>query len=807
MIAGLLKHFLTNARREHLSARVYTALVDQLFGSGAVVGYMSLVIAAVVMAAVAYHDHPTPLTLFTLSAMLMIAVGRVVLLIKYKRWSRVGATRPRVVAGWEAAYAALGVSMAFVIGLVAANNCLQYGDEQTLLVSIIVTMGVAGGVTTRNGSRPKIVFAQIGAIMVPFCFALAVTGTRQDIVIAALFAIYFASTYLSTKAFYASLKKAMTNEHRNALLKMNAARTALRFDTALNSMSSGLLMFNEAGRLVVANDRIKAMWGTELIESQIGEHASAVGEMVFTRLRTPSEESIAIRERVRSVFSTGVETVASLTDVLHGRIYDLALSSAEGGGVVAIVDDITEKRRKDQEIYRLAHHDALTGMANRFDLSQQMARMMARASTSAPIAAMYIDLDGFKAVNDYFGHPVGDELLVQVARRINDNTRRSDLVARIGGDEFVVCFPDAQDPRAISAMAQRLIEEISRPYVVEGKTIEIGASAGLASAHAESTGPEEILRLADVALYEAKTNGRGQAIWFAAEMDDRARKHREMTLELRAAIEANQLTLAYQPVVDFRTGRIVCCEALARWTSPQRGIVPPSVFIPLAEATDLIHRLGEWSLRRACEDAAAWPDPTIKVAVNLSAAQFKHPQVAKRVTEIVEQSPLAPSRLEIEITETTLAENLEAMKAEMDALQQVGISIALDDFGMGYSSLSYLHNLPIQKVKLDSSFVQQLEKDPSAIALVASIVQMTHIMRKDLVIEGVETAEQLALISGAQARLIQGYYFSKPLAQDDVIAFIERNAAERRFTSRAEARMQRAERRARLPERQTSRRV
>ena len=415
-----------------------------------------------------------------------------------------------------------------------------------------------------------------------------------------------------------------------------------------------------------------------------------------------------------------------------------------------MVDDVTEKHKQDEEIFRLAHQDALTGMANRLNLSRQLAAMIARAGTERRCVAMYIDLDGFKSVNDYFGHGVGDRLLIRVAERIAAATRHTDLTARIGGDEFVVCFRDIGDVADVSQVANRLLLEIGRPYVIDDKTIEIAASAGMALITSANTDPEEVLRLADVALYTAKTSGRGHAIWFTPEMDDRARERRQLTLELREAIETGALVMHYQPITDFRTGRIVCCEALTRWTSPTRGNVSPTIFIPLAEESDLIHELGHWSLAQACEDAQRWPDPSVKVAVNLSPAQFKANSISRTVADILATKELLNTRLEIEITESVLAEDLDLMTAELEALSAAGVSIALDDFGAGYSSLSLLHTLPIQKVKLDQSFVRRLDTDPSAIALVSSIVQMANIMRKDLVIEGVETAHQLAMISQAK---------------------------------------------------------
>ena len=769
---GILARFVANARSERLTVKVYAALVDQLFGGGAAAGYMMLVVAAMIMAIVAYGNRPNFTTLVMLDIMSAIFVGRIVLLVRYRRWRAVGSRRATLIAAWEAAYAILGALMGLMIGLVSAYNTLTDADSSAMIVTIIVVMGVAGGVTSRNGSRPRIVFAQITAVMVPFCLALMAAGSRLDLIIAILFTIYFLATYLSTKAFYGSLRTAMSSNERSDALKVRVQRTAMCFDTALNTMSSGLLMFDDRMRLVVANDRVKTLWGKAFVDGLLDATFPVVSREVVKGLAIPRATSLALSRRVQTAVASGGELDFLIDDHVRHRCYGMRLSRTAGGGIVVVIDDVTEKHKQDEEIFRLAHQDALTGMANRLDLSRQMATMISRAGTDVRSVAMYIDLDGFKSVNDYFGHGVGDRLLVRVAKRIAAATRAVDLTARIGGDEFVVCFREIENVDDVSRIAGRLLSELARPYVIDEKTIEIGASAGLALIASSDTEPEEVLRLADVALYKAKTSGRGQAVWFTPEMDDRAREHRQMTQELREAIETGCLVLHYQPITDYRTGRIVCCEALARWTSPTRGIVSPSVFIPLAEESDLIHKLGHWSLAQACHDAQSWPDPTIKVAVNLSPAQFKAEHISRTVADLVSASGLSIDRLEIEITESVLADDLDAMTAELEALHATGVSIALDDFGAGYSSLGLLHTLPIQKVKLDQSFVRKLDVDPSAIALVSSIVQMANIMRKELVIEGVETAEHLALVGQANARLIQGFYFSRPMPNESLIAYM-----------------------------------
>lgn len=771
---SLLRRYVKNARAERLSTSVYAALVDQLFGGGSTVGYMMLVVAATILTSVAYHNDPNRVTATILVAMLIIAVSRIVLLVRYKRWVRRGETRVRQIAAWEIAYAILGVAMALVIGLVAAYTTLFNADPNTLMVSIIVTMGVAGGVTSRNGSRPTIVFAQIAGVMLPFCLALAATGTRQGLIVAFLFGIYFLSTYLSTKAFYASLRTAMSNEQRNHGLKKTIQHTASMFDTALNNMTSGLLMFNANRQLVVVNASIKRMFGREPVEALVGKSEADIMPAIFAMLGTRPQEGEAFLRAFPRMLRDNGEDALALIDHKRRRVYDLRGRIMRDGVAVITVDDVTEQRTREEEIHRLAHHDVLTGLPNRFSLGRHIEKALISVSRDMPLVVAYLDLDNFKNVNDDLGHAAGDTMLVHVAERIGRVKRRNDFAARIAGDEFVLTFEHVTDIEAIERTVQRIIDHISQPYAIAGKVVEIGASAGMTLVKTPDTTSDEVMRLADVALYEAKTHGRGRAFWFDPEMDEKARTRRELTADLKDAIDNDVLTLVYQPTVDFRTGRIATCEALSRWRHPVRGMIPPSEFIALAEESDLIHRIGQWSIRRACLDALAWPDSRVKVAVNLSAVQFKNKSISQTVTDILSATGFPPNRLEIEITESVLADDLESMRWEMNALNRLGVSFSLDDFGTGYSNFSYLHTLPIQKVKLDRMFVTRLHEDPSAVALIASIVQLAQVLRKDLVIEGVETAEELAMITNTQARLFQGFYFSRPVPQDEIIALIDK---------------------------------
>ena len=750
------------ARREGLSLDVYASLVGTLFDSFS--GYMTLVVAGLVLTASAFTRVPDLVTASALTLMFGVATTRLILYSRYKAY-KAATPRPQrrsEITGYELVFGLSGTIMAATIGVTEAYLTFKEPGVVSYSVSIVVTMGVAGAISGRNGSRPKILYVQVLAIVLPFITALYIEGTPGMNVVAGLIGIYIVATFLATRAFYRSLRASLEANYRNNRLNLKVERQAAMFDSALNNMTSGLFLLDKNERLIVANERTKEIFGRDLIEGAIHRDFVAV-ILSFSNL-------FGLRKRQADLFTTEFTRIIAeeaehtivLSDRVRHRVLEFRVRRIPGQGSVINVDDISEKRKKEEDIYRLAHQDTLTGLPNRLSLKDHLKDAIAACGSGLAIVAMFIDLDHFKEVNDAHGHSVGDALLIDVAKRIRASLRRGDYSARIAGDEFVVVFSDVADEQEIAQVAERIIAALSRPYTVERRSLEVSASAGMALTRDGNSSPDELLRAADVALYAAKTAGRNRLVWFDRKMDERARSRREMTIDLREAIETGQLRLFYQPIVDFRAGRVVCCEALTRWAHPHWGQVPPSTFIGLAEESDLIHRLGVWSLRQACLDAKTWT-PAVAVAVNVSPVQFKHASISKTISEILHETGLEPQRLEVEVTEGALAEDFDGMKEEMMILSRLGVSIVLDDFGTGYSSLSMLHELPIDKVKLDRSFIRRLKSDPDAITLIKSIVQMTRTMRKEIVVEGVETVEELASVAEAQARIVQGYHFSHPV--------------------------------------------
>ena len=461
-------------------------------------------------------------------------------------------------------------------------------------------------------------------------------------------------------------------------------------------------------------------------------------------------------------------------ELADGRILSVCYRIIAGGGWVSTFEDITERRRNEARIAHMARHDALTDLPNRMALREHGLDMLGlgRGDAGASrLAVLCLDLDRFKTVNDTHGHGAGDALLRAVSQRLSTWVRGGDLVARLGGDEFAVLYRVADEAGAL-AIAERMIALVSVPYDLDGYTVEIGMSIGIALADAAADDIDRLLRNADTALYHAKGAGRGRACLFEAAMDETIRARREIERDLAEALREGALEVHYQPLVNLGSSRITGVEALARWRHPTRGAMSPATFIPVAEETGMIVALGEWVLNQACRDAAAWPEE-ISVAVNVSAVQLRHRNFAQVVLLALAASGLRPDRLELEITESVLLDDTEANLETLHLLRRAGIRISMDDFGTGYSSLTYLRRFPFDKIKIDRSFVQDAGKATEAGAIIRALVGLGKSLGITTLVEGVETEEQLAAVRAEGCQEMQGFLFSRPRPAAEIRAMLE----------------------------------
>ncbi len=545
--------------------------------------------------------------------------------------------------------------------------------------------------------------------------------------------------------------------------------TNLLLDAALENMSQGLCLYDAQDRLEVFNrrfleifrlpaDRIKAgITYREVLEISVGinHHTGKTAEQLF------AQHTEFLNER-----SLG----PILYELSNDRVVSCSYCPTADGRWVATYEDVTERRQAEAKIIHMARHNALTNLPNRVLLKDKMEQALSRGDD---LAVMFLDLDRFKSVNDSLGHSVGDALLCAVTERLQRVVRGGDTVARLGGDEFAIVQSDA-GPTEASELAARIIDTLVDPFDVHGHQVIIGTSIGIAMAPADGNEPDQLLRNADMALYRPKAEGRGTFHFFQADMDAQMQERRRLELDLRKALLADQFELYYQPL-DVASGEVSGFEALLRWNHPERSVVTPDAFIPVAEEIGLIVPLGDWVLKRACRDAATWPSH-LTVAVNLSAVQFRNPALALSVVSALGQAGLAASRLELEITETVL---LQDDRAVLDALHQfrdLGVRICMDDFGTGYSSLSYLRSFPFDKIKIDRSFIRELGKENDCIAIIRAVMGLGRSLGMITTAEGVETEQQLEILKAEGCMQVQGYLFSRPKPAGEIPALLRQLA-------------------------------
>jgi diguanylate cyclase (GGDEF)-like protein len=532
----------------------------------------------------------------------------------------------------------------------------------------------------------------------------------------------------------------------------------LRLETALERMSHGVCFFNGSQRLILANRRYAELYDLAADSIRPGMTLREVIELrvlAGSGPRTTPEEYHAWRDAVAA------QDVASETAVkmANGRTIIIKHQPLPDGGWVATHEDVTEQRRSAERIAHMAHHDALTGLANRVLFRQVLEEALTGAADDSGTALLYIDLDRFKPVNDTLGHQAGDLLLRAVAERLRSEVAEGDIVARLGGDEFAVIRSKA-GTRDAEDLARRIVEALGRTFELNGHHVEVGASVGVALAPDDGAGPDELLRSADLALYRAKAGGRSQHRFFEPETDMRLQVSRGLEHDLRQAIEAGGLELHYQPVVEVATRQVLGFEALLRWRHPERGLVMPQTIIPLAEASGMMLALGDWALHRACAEVAGLAGRP-KLAVNVSPLQLT-PEFPARVAAALAASSLGPARLELDVTEATLLRETEAALGVLHKLRGLGVAVAMDGFGAGTSSLSALRRFPFTRVKLDRGSVRNLGEEPDCAALLRAIVDLCSVLRMPSTAEGVETEEQFTAVAASGCTEAQGFLFGRP---------------------------------------------
>ena len=543
--------------------------------------------------------------------------------------------------------------------------------------------------------------------------------------------------------------------------------------TVLNNMSQGVLMFNSETRLTFCNQRYIELYG---LSPGIVKPGCHLIDLIKHRIELGSfsgdpDEYVA---RLKDGIAEG-KTFNHVVNLPDGRAFSVVNKPIAGGGWLATHEDVTERQRSEERIAHMARHDALTDLPNRMLLLEQLNHEIKRVKRGECLAVLCLDLDQFKSVNDALGHHIGDELLKLVGERLRNCTRELDIVARMGGDEFAIIMTQMEQAADAATLSKRIRDSVIKPYQIEGHQIVTDISIGISVAPMDAVELAELLRNADMALYDAKSDGRGTFRFFEPEMNTRMKVRRELEMDLRKALATEQFQLHYQPLVVLETNDVNAFEALLRWNHPTRGLISPADFIPIAEETGLIVPLGEWVLKAACNEAVNWPEH-IKVAVNLSPAQLNSRNLVSMVISTLNESGMPPHRLQLEITETVLLQNTFTTLATLHELRKMGVQIALDDFGTGYSSLSYLRSFPFDKIKIDRSFIQDLSNGSEPLAIVNAVAGLAKCLNMTSTAEGVETKQQMEVLQAIGCTEMQGYLFSHARPANEIRQFFARRS-------------------------------
>jgi diguanylate cyclase (GGDEF)-like protein len=552
---------------------------------------------------------------------------------------------------------------------------------------------------------------------------------------------------------------------RHQLTDRRLAAERRQLSIAVNNIPQGLVLYDASARIIICNQPYLEMFG---LSPDVAKPGCTMQRLIAHRKETGSfdgdvdEFCNAIIQKV----SLGKAT-RQLAEAPGGRAIEIINRPLTSGGWVATIEDITERRRADEKIAHLAHYDGLTDLPNRILFRERLEQSLKAIRPGEQLAVLYIDIDEFKSVNDALGHAVGDELLKGIAERLRGCLGEADVAARLGGDEFAVIQTAIKDRSETTRLVDEIHSAIRQPLECLGHLITTDASIGIALAPGDGVHLDQLLKNADLALYGAKGDGRRTYRFFEAGMDQRARARRSLELELRQAISDGSLETYYQPVVNIEDDKISSCEALLRWRHPERGMISPAEFIPIAEDSGLINQLGLWVLNTACAEAATWPDH-VRVAVNVSPVQFRSQSLALNVAAALAACNLPASRLELEITEAVLIRDDEVALDMLHQLRKLGVRIALDDFGTGYSSLSYLQRFPFDKIKIDRSFIRDIAGPGASSSIVQAVVNIAAASDMTTTAEGVETEQQRNLLYILGCTEMQGYLFSPAISAAEV---------------------------------------
>jgi diguanylate cyclase (GGDEF)-like protein len=762
-----LRAWIAGAPAEPLPSDVYAVLVNDCysvllsFGIGAIGGVL-------VGSMAAWRTGSVLLLILTVLAA-AVAVGRVLLTISYRKAQPVADAA--TLKMWERRYAIGALAYGACLGGFCFVTLALTNDAATHLIVCASALGFAAGTTARNSSRPRIAVAQVSLIVLPAAAACALRFDPPYLFLSALAILYNATTVEIANYLGGSRLRLL-------LATRELAQQNLRFDAALANMSHGLCMLDAELRLLVWNKR-----SCEILRIAPEALSPGIPLRSVVELSSGSSHSSRMAAELTAEFEARIASGDLAPWKRHlggGRIIAIAHRPMPDGGAVVIIDDITEREQAEARVRFLATHDNLTGLPNRILFMEQVSEAVLDGRRQGrKFAIVFVDVDRFKIINDTLGHSAGDTLLIEIANRLKRCVEPHDIVARLSGDEFIILLRDASDPAQISKIARRMLSAILKPIVVRGQECRVTASLGISRYPSDAEDADTLIKNADAAMYAAKDEGHNGFRFHTAGLETQSIDRLMLENGLRQAIERNELLLHYQPKRSLHSGDITGVEALVRWQHPEFGLLLPARFIPLAEETDLIVAIGKWVLEAACAQNAAWQRAglaPIQVAINLAARQFADPGLLEDVRQALRKSGMAPELLELEITETMAMQSVGRTVELLNAIKGLGVKIAIDDFGTGYSSMSLVKQLPIDVLKIDRSFIHEIASDSDDKAIAEAIIAFGRALDLTVVAEGVETAEQEALLRAHRCDAIQGFLVSKPMLPDEFVAFFATQA-------------------------------
>lgn len=742
------------------SQQDYSEFIKTLYDSRKTL-VAGLVGHVICLSAVYWSTHD-PVYLFGAAAMIVIWALRNVDMLRFDRETANGLTA-EAAKRWERRYIFGSASGVLMLGSTGAYSIYLHQDATAMIVAVGLNMTALVATVGRNfGSK-----ANIDIMSGVACFPLAIAMFLSGNIFLAVIGLSFIPMYFSTR----DMAKTVRSILQDALETGRSFQTvADQFEAALNNMPHGLLMFGTDNRVAVSNLKAAQLLGFTSDVSLQGHTVGAIIRLGMRRGWISPQHGTEMKEQFSRLLSG--ESARETVETKENQFFEVSAMIREGKGVVLNFEDVTDRIMSERKVVRLARYDSLSGLPNRTYMAELVHEAVENMADDEQIYFSVFDVDHFKQINDTMGHQAGDRVIQTVGQKMQELDEKRLISARLGGDEFVFALTGIKADEDVVTILDSLYGQIAGSYMINGKKLDVMISGGVIAYSRKTFDLDEALIKADLALYEAKKAEKTAWTMFEKSMDDELRANLQLKKELQIALAEGGLSAAYQPMLSADGLNIVCCEALARWQHPELGNIPPNRFIPVAEMMGMVSEVTKQILRTACRDCMTWPEH-MTVSVNLSAVDVANRDIVDVIRAALAESGLAPERLQVEITETMLVADAKKTGAILKEIRDMGVKTALDDFGTGYSSLNYLHSFPIDKIKIDRSFVDSITSDEKALNLLRSMIRLLKDLGFDIVVEGVETKEQLETLRLIGfTDLVQGYVFGRPMQPDMLPGYV-----------------------------------